>query len=165
MRQTDSLIEKGRKRLKLLLGLGLVIPIGWALFFLFVSVKGFDSRRSDWVDLPQDDDNLLFVFFLVLSIIGFFIARAIYNGREWAHALWISIGFLGGGLMFMLSLIASMVDTRTGLPFLFISALILVITLQTGLHKGVRTYLKSLRSSNDMEDKIEEIGKDLGAMG
>jgi len=155
-----SQIEKGRKRLMVLIGLGLFIPLGFAFFFFFVSLGEYiSSGPAPNYFFLQEEESVFCLFFLFISIIGFFIGRAMYKGKEWAHGLWSSVGIFGGGLIFMLSLVASMADTRAGLPILAISTYILVITLQTSLNKGVRAYLKSLHSLDSIEDKIEEIGK------
>lgn len=159
MSQIDPHIEKGRRRLKLLIALGVVIPIGMALLLFFPGFQRFDLRELKNFLFLKNEVSVFSLFFLLLSMIGLLIGRAMYKGKEWAHAFWNSIGLFGGGIIFLLSLVTSMDDTRTGLPFLFVSTVILIITLQTALHKGVRAYLKSLRSSNSIEDKIEEIGK------
>jgi hypothetical protein len=153
-------IEKGRKRLKLLIGLGLAIPVGLALLFFYWGLREFYSNGpvSGFFYL-KEEETVFALFFLILGLIGFWIARAMYNGREWAHTLWYSTGFFVGALIFMISAIAGINNLKGNLPNLIISFLVLLISLVTALSNTVKVYLNSKRPDEMIKNRIDEIGK------
>lgn len=161
MNQADSQIEKGRKRLMVLIGVGLAIPLGIGLYFLYINLQLLSARGPIGEQFfLQYEEGVFSLFFLLLTFIGFFIGRGVHRGREWAYGLWVSVGFFVGGLIFFFSMLGTIASPGEGIPFLFLSGLVLLVSLQTAFDKRIRAYLNSFSGPPpSLEDKIKEIGE------